>query len=663
MYFTRSIAGKIVAILVAVIVIIALGGIGYFLHFRGEMEKSRLITMDHSLERQVDAQIFGKLNILTTNVANLARNPLVIAAFTENDPQRCADLLKTLLADFEVVDFKGTRFDLIRTDKTVFLRSYSDKRDDDVSYRPMIGQVIAEKRLLSGVEVGDNGLGLKALAPVFNQQKQLVGIVEMTLGVGSISRQMQAEKAFYILLVDKQAVDAGVYREKVSDVEVGGQYLTAHRNWFDEETLNFARSADFPRLISDGYQLNDGYALGYADAIDSSGKKYGVHLFGMTSDEFSAQTSQLFAAINLLFIAAAILLVLIAITLLVALNRMVARPIRSLSRFFTTLDNDLTKKIGLQSDDEIGQAAVSVNDFLLNLRKTLGRVVEETRQLSESATQLEESAMQISSGGELVNQQSASVAAAAEEASSNTASVAASMGQTTSNLASVTAATGEMSATIGEIAGNSEKARIISEQAASRAGQLTEMMQQFGEAARKIGQVTETISEISSQTNLLALNATIEAARAGEAGKGFAVVANEIKELARQTASATEDIKQRIEGVQTTAGGAIANIEEISGVIADVGAIVSGIAAAIEEQAAITRDVAANIDQASTGVREANEQVAQTAAVSQEMARDIAGVSAAVGDIRQGSEQVLGAARELTGLANKLKEDVGRFKV
>lgn len=341
---------------------------GNLLHFRGEMEKSRLITMDHSLEKQVDAQVFGKLNILTTNVASLARNPLVIAAFTENDPQRCADLLKTLLADFEVVDFKGTRFDLTRTDKTVFLRSYSDKRNDDVSYRPMIGQVIAEKRLLSGVEVGNNGLGLKALAPVLNQQKQLVGIVEMTLGVGSISRQMQAEKAFYILLVDKQAVDAGVYRKKVSDVEVGGKYLTAHRNWFDEET----------------------------------------------------------------------------------------------------------------------------------------------RQLSESATQLEESAMQISSGGELVNQQSASVAATAEEASSNTASVAASMGQTTSNLASVTAA---------------------------------------------------------------------------------------------------------------------------------------------------------NIDQASTGVREANEQVAQTAAVSQEMARDIAGVSAAVGDIRQGSEQVLGAARELTGLANKLKEDVGRFKV
>ncbi|MEE4136862.1 MAG: methyl-accepting chemotaxis protein, partial [Desulforhopalus sp.] len=632
MYFTRSIAGKIVAILVVVIVIIALGGIGYFLHFRGEMEKSRLITMDHSLEKQVDAQIFGKLNILTTNVASLARNPLVIAAFTENDPQYCADLLKTLLADFEVVDFKGTRFDLTRTDKTVFLRSYSDKRNDDVSSRPMIGQVIAEKRLLSGVEVGNNGLGLKALAPVLNQEKQLVGIVEMTLGVGSISRQMQAEKAFYILLVDKQAVDAGVYREQVSDVEVGGKYLTAHRNWFDEETLKFARSADFPRLIGDGYQLNDGYALGYADAIDSSGQKYGIHLFGMTSDEFSAQTSQLFAAINLLFIAAAILLVLIAITLLVTLNRMVARPIRSLSRFFTTLDNDLTKKIGLQSEDEIGQAAVSVNDFLLNLRNTLGRVVEETRQLSESATQLEESAMQISSGGELVNQQSASVAAAAEEASSNTASVAASMGQTTSNLASVTSATTEMSATIGEIAGNSEKARIISEQAASRAGQLTEMMQQFGEAARKIGQVTETISEISSQTNLLALNATIEAARAGEAGKGFAVVANEIKELARQTASATEDIKQRIEGVQTTAGGAIANIEEISGVIADVGSIVSGIAAAIEEQAAITRDVAANIDQASSGVREANEQVAQTAAVSQEMARDIAGVSSAVGD-------------------------------
>ena len=136
--------------------------------------------------------------------------------------------------------------------------------------------------------------------------------------------------------------------------------------------------------------------------------------------------------------------------------------------------------------------------------------------------------------------------------------------------------------------------------------------------------MTETITNISAQTNLLALNATIEAARAGTAGKGFAVVANEIKELAKQTAEATEDIKARIAGIQNSTGTAITDIGQITTVIRDVGTIVTSIAAAIEEQATVTKDVAGNIAQASSGVREANERVSQTAEVSKSIARDIA---------------------------------------
>ena len=141
-------------------------------------------------------------------------------------------------------------------------------------------------------------------------------------------------------------------------------------------------------------------------------------------------------------------------------------------------------------------------------------------------------------------------------------------------------------------------------------------MQQLGQAAQQISKVTETITDISSQTNLLALNATIEAARAGSSGKGFAVVANEVKELARQTSAATEDIKRTIAGVQGFTGTAIADIDKIAGVISEVGQIVSSIAASVEEQTAVTRDVASNIAQASAGVKSVNDRVAQTASVS-----------------------------------------------
>ena len=232
-----------------------------------------------------------------------------------------------------------------------------------------------------------------------------------------------------------------------------------------------------------------------------------------------------------------------------------------------------------------------------------------------------------------------------------------------SNLSSVASATEEMSATIGEIAASSQKARAISAEATAQAQSISTLMRQLGQATRDIGKVTETITDISSQTNLLALNATIEAARAGAAGKGFAVVANEIKGLAQQTAAATEDIKARIADVQTSARSAITDIEKISGVISEVGSIVASIAAAIEEQATVTKDMACNIAQAAEGVKNSNERAAQTAIVSKSMAQDIAGISAAVGDIRQGGEQVNTSAAELAKLAEELKATVVQFKL
>jgi methyl-accepting chemotaxis protein len=218
-----------------------------------------------------------------------------------------------------------------------------------------------------------------------------------------------------------------------------------------------------------------------------------------------------------------------------------------------------------------------------------------------------------------------------------------------------------MTTTIGEIASNSEKARRITEEATRQAARISEQMNELGAAAQQIGKVTETITEISSQTNLLALNATIEAARAGSAGKGFAVVANEIKELAQQTAAATEDIKARIAGVQSSTAGGITEIGKVSQVIHDVSDIVASIAAAIEEQATVTKDIARNISEASTGVQDANKRVSEASQATSQIARDIAGVDQAAGQMAEGSHQVKTSATELSRVAEKLQTTVQRF--
>ncbi len=312
--------------------------------------------------------------------------------------------------------------------------------------------------------------------------------------------------------------------------------------------------------------------------------------------------------------------------------------------------------------DEIGDLARAFHGMVHNTRDLVNNLVGGIQTMAESAGKLSTISARTAESVKTMAEKTFTVAAAAEEASSNTQSVAASMEQTSVSISSVASATEEMSSTIGEVAANSEKARHISEEADKQATAVTCLMQGLGEAALEIGKVTDTINDISSQTNLLALNATIEAARAGEAGKGFAVVAGEIKELARQTTEATDDIQKRINAVQNSTDTAIRDIEKITTVITEVGQLITSIAAAIEEQAAVTRDVAANIAQASEGVRHANDNVIQTAEVSRSMAKDIADVNLAAGDIRTGGEEVKTHAVELSGLAVQLKNVVNRFR-
>jgi methyl-accepting chemotaxis protein len=185
----------------------------------------------------------------------------------------------------------------------------------------------------------------------------------------------------------------------------------------------------------------------------------------------------------------------------------------------------------------------------------------------------------------------------------------------------------------------------------------------LGESARKIGRVTETITEISDQTNLLALNATIEAARAGDAGKGFAVVANEIKELARQTAAATVDIKNQIGEMQNTTTATVADIEHISEVILEINNVINGIATAVEEQSATSNEISSSIAQASQGIGEVNENVAQSTLVTQEITRDIAGINQQSKQVGDGSEQVQTSAQGLASLATQLDKLIKQFKV
>jgi methyl-accepting chemotaxis protein len=324
----------------------------------------------------------------------------------------------------------------------------------------------------------------------------------------------------------------------------------------------------------------------------------------------------------------------------------------------TDVDKLLCKRV-----DELGELSRALQAMSESLRQLLGGFSQSVETLVGASTNLTKISSQTSQSVLHASDRANTVSAAAEEASATTAQVAHGIADAASNLTSINNATTQMSATIQEIAGSSEKARAISDKANEQAKSITTLMKSLGSSAKEIGKVTETITRISKQTNLLALNATIEAARAGAAGKGFAVVANEIKELAQQTAAATDDIKAKISSVQAATGSAIFDIQAISGIIGETSNLVVNIATSIEEQSTVTKDVANSISEASSSVREATERVDQTASVSSSIAREISLLSNAVGDIRQGGIQVETSANELTRLADQLRDVVAKFKV
>jgi methyl-accepting chemotaxis protein len=352
------------------------------------------------------------------------------------------------------------------------------------------------------------------------------------------------------------------------------------------------------------------------------------------------------------------------IILLIAIS--VVKPINSVVAGLKDAaqgEGDLTKRLNIDSNDEVGELAKWFNEFVNKMHAIIKEVAANAARLKQSGSNLYQISAALNSGADQTTGRAQSVASASGEMSTNMGSVALAMEEATNNINMVASATEEMSATINEIAQSTEKAREVTGSAVTHAREASGQVDELGRSAQEIGKVVETITDISEQVNLLALNATIEAARAGEAGKGFAVVANEIKELAKQTALATGEIKGKVSSIQGSTRNTVTRINNIAQVVDEVNEIVSKIAAAVEEQSTTTREIAGNVAQASQGIGDVNTKIAQSNSVAADIAREIADVTQAAGEMSNSSGQVNLNAEELSKLSTQLDATVGRFKI
>jgi methyl-accepting chemotaxis protein len=327
----------------------------------------------------------------------------------------------------------------------------------------------------------------------------------------------------------------------------------------------------------------------------------------------------------------------VGIFLAVYLSRYVSRATRSvLARAEAIAAGDLTgEELKIRSEDELGDLTREMNKMNASLKSMIMAITENSVQVAKASEELSNTSQQISANSEETSAQAKVVSDSAQQVSQN--------------LQTVATGAEEMGSSIQEIAKNATEAARVATSAVKVAETTTATVSKLGDSSNEIGQVIKVITSIAQQTNLLALNATIEAARAGEAGKGFAVVANEVKELAKETAKATEDISLKIEAIQTDTKAAVEAIASISEVINQVNGISTTIATAVEEQNATTNEMSRNVSEAANS--------------SGEITSNINGVAQAAESTSRGAVDTQKAAQQLVETSAELRRLVEQFKI
>ncbi len=384
------------------------------------------------------------------------------------------------------------------------------------------------------------------------------------------------------------------------------------------------------------------------------------------AEKMHEQHSKVLSAQRKSMIIQVILFTLTSALLSIFMAGFIRKPILRVSAMLQDIaqgKGDLTRRLDASSKDEMGILSKWFNLFVERIQLIIKELKENANVLAASTEELSAATTQISASTEEMSSQSKTVSESAQDASGSVKDITSSTDQMSSSINMVATAVEETSTSIREVAQSSLKLSQIASTANEQTRSSRAKMESLGLAAQEIGKVIEVISDIADQTNLLALNATIEAASAGEAGKGFAVVAKEVKELAKQTAQATEEIRSKIQGIQNNTTDSISAIGQISTIMEQLDTFSQTVASAVEEQSVTTNEIARNVSEAGRTSSEIAKNVQHTADNLTMVSNSIQGISSGSMEIASGIGQINTSATSLSKLAGRLREIVDQFKI